>query len=273
MIKHTFKYLLGFVVLAFLAGCAMQPSIEIGGFSIVDKNHKSFDFEAFINEIAKYDIVIIGEEHDSMQQHLAQSRVIWALAERKNINVVYEMISTEKQATLDNAKARKDIISPISLPEAINWDKKWDYQHYKHPIEASFYSRAGLSAGNISREEIQILYDGAEPIKGVLSTTNEVRARLKSMIEKTHSMKDDEMLNKLVEIQQYKDRRMADVLVHSKVSSMLIAGKYHAYKQIGVPLHIMDFKTPKSVAVVIFVSARDIPKPEEYDFLWKFDKK
>ncbi|RDU66827.1 hypothetical protein CQA53_02970 [Helicobacter didelphidarum] len=50
---------------------------------VIANKQDTFNFDEFIKQIIQYDIVIIGEEHDNMQQYLTQAKIIQALAEQK----------------------------------------------------------------------------------------------------------------------------------------------------------------------------------------------
>lgn len=115
--------------------------------------------------------------------------------------------------------------------------------------QCSFYSRAKILGANLSRSEITSIYNGVQPLKGYVSTTNEVKNKFFDIISLSHKLnpqENKELLDKLVEIQQFKDRRMADVLVHHTNKVLLLAGSYHTSKKIGIPLHIQDFKVIKN---------------------------
>lgn len=66
-----------------------------------------------------------------------------------------------------------------------------------------------------------------------------------SLSHKLNPQENKELLDKLVEIQQFKDRRMADILVHHVNKILLLAGNYHTSKRVGISLHIQDFKSSK----------------------------
>lgn len=324
----------------FFAGCASVDTQSNKDKKIQTKNvpfvitknnntSQEISFESFINDLANYDIIVLGEQHDSLNQHKEQAVIIESLEQKRQINVVYEMISTDKQEVLNETKKNKTI-AKNRLSTALEWDKKWDYNMYKFPIEATFYSDAGLFGGNLSRDEINMFFSqNIAPITGIVSTTAIVKERLKDLIAAAHKTdknapENAEMLDILVEIQQYKDRRMADVLVHtsgsdyakfiessninaksskndnlettqdsknptlkqdskesiesieskeSNPASLLIAGQYHAFKTLGVPLHIIDFNKNKKVIVVILNTKGDEINPKEYDYLLTFESK
>ena len=79
-----------------------------------------------------------------------------------------------------------------------------------------------------------------------------MRKVIKDVIAITHKVKDEQMLEKMTEIQQFKDRRMADILAHCSGKAILLAGFFHTNKKIGVPLHLSDFATTKKISVIVF---------------------
>lgn len=100
--------------------------------------------------------------------------------------------------------------------------------------QCGFYSKSKILGANLSRSEITSIYNGAQPLKGYVSTTNEVKKQLFDIISLSHKLNPEEnkeLLDKLVEIQQFKDRRMADVLVHHVNKVLLLAGSYHTSKK------------------------------------------
>ena len=125
----------------------------------------------------------------------------------------------------------------------------------------------------MSKNEINTIFAGAEPIKGDVSTTKGVKDRIKEGIELSHGKMDDKTLAAFIQVQQYKDRRMADVINRANNSALLIAGSLHTFKDVGVPLHLIDFKTKKRVKVLILGSddyeqgAIDSTKA---DYIWNF---
>ena len=115
------------------------------------------------------------------------------------------------------------------------------------------------------------------PLNGSYSTAKKVKDSLFDIIKISHGFSDDdnETVSKMVEIQQFKDRRMADKLVHSSNLAILIAGRNHTDKTIGVPLHILDFNKNKkmiSVGLGYWQEEVDDKNQKEQDYLIKFYK-
>ncbi len=239
------------------------------------KDKQSVNFNDFIELLNTYDIILLGEKHDEKAHHWAQYTIIKTLSQKAELNVVFEMLSTDKQGKIDKAKMTKEQIKAGDLSKAIDWEKGWKYEDYQAIVELAFYGDMKLSAGNISREEIKTIYKGAQQLNGFVSTKDEVKEMIKNIIASAHKVdtnesKNLELLDKLVQIQQYKDRRMADILTQSKEKAVLIAGRYHADKRIGVPLHIQDYKSSKKVLVVAFSSDKKDLEFKEADYIWLF---
>ncbi|WP_169764281.1 ChaN family lipoprotein [Campylobacter mucosalis] len=231
---------------------------------IIDiKQNKQISFDELIKHINKAEILLLGEEHNNFNHAVARVAILENFITTQT-NVVLEMIDVSKQDLIN--KTPKTMPND-SLKNAINWDSKWDYRYYKTLVELAFYN-ANLKAGNLSKAEITTIYNGAMPLKGEISTTSEVKELIKQAILLHHNM-DSELADKLVSIQQYKDRRMADILQVSQDRAVLVAGNLHIFKNIGVPLHLIDFKNKKSVIVVALDNSDEIYLNNNLaDFVW-----
>lgn len=253
--------LLNFSVL-FFVGCAGIGEISPQNLentksqSVVTKleNNATMSFDEFANELKNIDILLVGELHKNKNHKAWEILLIKELAKSQKIDIAMEMISSDKQALIDKAYQNK--ILADDMPNAIKWDKKWPLSHYGE-IAKTAYKLGKLKGGNLSQSEINTIFAGAQPIKGEVSTTKKVKTAIRKGIELSHGKLDDYSANLFVEAQQYKDRRMADVLNKAQNKAMLIAGNFHTFKNIGVPLHLIDFKTNKKVKVLI-MSDKDL---------------
>lgn len=212
---------------------------------------QNLSFADFIFQIADTNILLLGEKHDEKSHHKAQLLIMQALdayfawqgGECKRFALVLEMLGSEAQSHIDEASKSKKQIQKENLKTALGWGK-WDYQQYKNIVEYAFYApNFEIIAGNLSHQEISTIYKGAEPIAGNVSTSAEVKERISKIISKSHKTNDATLLERLTQVQQYKDRRMADMLLKSGDFALLLAGNYHITKTFGIPLHIEDFLT------------------------------
>ena len=276
--QKAIKILLHPLAIALFCGCVSSDKITLNDLNTLKTDSKiirlrdraPLQFNEFINELSNVDVLVIGELHENKNHKAAEILLIETLATIKNLDVAFEMISSEKQPLIDKAYA--DTIPPENLLSAINWDKSWSVSHYGDIVKSA-YKSANLKAANLSKNEINTIFAGAEPIKGDVSTTKGVKDKIKEGIELSHGKMDDKTLAAFIQIQQYKDRRMADVLNRANNSALLIAGSLHTFKDVGVPLHLIDFKTKKRVKVLILGSddyeqgAIDSTKA---DYIWNF---
>lgn len=272
MKKYWINKILFFCILSIFYGCANLGeiskdtilNIQSKGEIINLKNKQSIKFQELIDQILKTDIILIGEIHDNFRHHLAKIAILQASL-NKNDSLALEMIDSKKQSKID---ALSKQISKENLKDAIGWDKKWKYKNYKEIVELAFYE-ANLKGANLAKDEIELIFRGAMPLNGVLSTTDNVKSQIAELIEQNHKMSDKNLLSLFVSVQQYKDRRMADVLLRQKGKAFLVAGNYHIYKNVGVPLHLKDFKNKKSVLSIVITNQND-PSIDfgVADFVW-----
>ncbi|ADU90991.1 ChaN family lipoprotein [Taylorella equigenitalis] len=259
-----------FVIIAtlFLSACTAVDtatnhvsSERTNELKVYDSNSKKYvEYQQFINELINSDIVLIGEIHTDNSHHQIERQLLVDISKHKKTSVVLEMGDVTKQSIWDRVKSQGTQVSTDQLPKFIEWDNKWDYSLYKSLVEEIFYSNMTPIAGNLSPSEIETIYNGAEPIYGTISTSDKVRNLIKTSLLETHQITDQSQANKLVEIQQYKDRRMADKLVKSKNLSVLIAGRLHTNKSVGVPLHIIEFDKTKKYKVIFLGDESDAPE-------------
>ncbi|ASM34399.1 chain X [Campylobacter sputorum subsp. bubulus] len=279
MLIRLMSYICIFILCVFIEGCAKKVEIlpsEFNDFKIVSlKNHEEITYDDFINRLLKYDIILLGEEHINTYHHIMQSKIIQDLSNNLNLDIALEMFSSSHQDILDEAKHNFENISKSMLKKSLMWDDKWQYSYYKTLMQTIFYlPNTNILGANLNKNEISTIYKGAMALMGNLSTKKEVKDKIGDFIKPTHDISDEDILNKLIKIQQYKDRRMADILVHSKNKIVLIAGRYHVNKLSGVPLHIMDYKSKKNFVSVGLgfenETIKDI-KNNEFDFMIFFN--
>lgn len=208
-------------MLVFFSACSKDLIIE-------SKTQNKLNFDELIQILKPYDIIIIGEKHDNYSHHEIEKRIIKALNQKRIIFL--EMLD-------ENDKL------------AQHWDKKM-YQGLLDEIDNLGFKKAHC---NLNKDEISIIMQGAKPINGYYSSTKEVLGKISKIISQTHQLNDKDLLYKLTQTQSYKDRRMADYLAHCKEKALLIAGNYHASKDIGIYQHLRDYKSKKSVIILLIV--------------------
>ncbi|EAL8915878.1 iron transporter [Campylobacter jejuni] len=278
-----FYIILGTLFIGFIfnACTVLQKSSQLQenkDFYILDTyTQKKISFEDMILALLKADVILLGEKHDEAKHKISQVMIFNALegnlsSQNINFDVALEMLASTEQNHLNESFKNKKTIKTNKLANALNWDKGWKWKDYEQFVNAVFYSRAKILGANLSRLEITSIYNGVQPLKGYISTTDRVKKQIFDIISLSHKLnpqENKELLYKLVEIQQFKDRRMADILVHHTNKVLLLAGNYHTSKKIGIPLHIQDFKSDKKVVVVNLNYGEIDLKDSDYVLVYK----
>lgn len=253
---------------------------------------QTISFHDFVKQLAEYDNVILGEYHDRVNQHILAIQLLDNLQKiRPQGSLLLEMLTVEQQdfvnQTQQNPPKNLD-----KLPKIINWQKSWDWQLYGDIVKHPFLYNYPLIATNLTKTEVKILMQGAEPIKGYQSTKPLIKQHIFNTIIKNHDMKadaldesDKRLVNNMVEIQQFRDRRMAEKILSAPKPTLLLAGNYHAQKNIGVPIHLQDLtqdladndpkKSSKTAVVMMLSNTAELGEIDttKADFAWVIAEK
>ena len=262
---------------------SQQPALEltnrlVANSQIIDlASKKTLTAEGFVQQLASQDYVILGEYHDSKAQH---QLAYWLLNElyqqRPQGSLLLEMLTLEQQPLVDKLAQNppKDL---KHLNESLQWQSGWDWDLYgaivQHPIKYGYE----LVATNLNKSEVKALMQSAEPLSGSASTSQQIKATIKDSIMANHhldSASDEEMamINRMVEIQQQRDRRMAEKMLSAPTPSLLLTGNFHAQKSVGVPIHLVDLQhsqsNKKQGVVVMMVDDIDELTTDDADYAW-----
>ncbi len=115
----------------------------------------------FLARLRGAEIILMGEQHDSVCDHLAQAAVLEFMAQTgMNPVLGLEMVSRDKQKTLDRFNAGE--ITLAELPAALNW--KTDFELYRPILEVAEKWRVPVQALNLPREVVQAARKQGEKI-------------------------------------------------------------------------------------------------------------
>ena len=95
-----------------------------------------------------------------------------------------------------------------------------------------------------------------------------MRLPLLAQIRESHcGMLPDDQLPAMLAVQQQRDRRMAERFRDAPLPAMLVAGSFHARRDLGVPVHLRDLGAEK-VQVLMLVEAGQAVTTREADYAW-----
>lgn len=113
--------------------------------------------EQLLDELARADVVCVGEEHDNPHSHWAELRILQGLIERRSmtgrqLGVGLEMVETTKQEVLD--RFVRGEIEADELESELDWKASWGwaYAYYRPQLELARDRGVQLVALNVPRE-------------------------------------------------------------------------------------------------------------------------
>lgn len=182
------------------------------------------------------------------------------------------MLTPSQQYLVDNVKKRysgSEYLRDERLMAALKWNTGWPWKWYGNIVKEGLSANYPLLAANIDREDISKAYKNPPVIDGVYSTAPQVRQLIQETIQTSHGNTLDKInYEKMMLIQQLRDRTMAERLLAAPTPALLIAGSFHATKVMGVPLHIADLAPDEKITVVIMAEEGSDITSVHADYLW-----
>lgn len=224
-----------------LSGHALNATVWKG-------DGRASSFGQLARDAAERRYVLIGENHDNADHHRVQAKLIDALvAAGRKPSVVFEMIPTSLQATLDAYLAKTDS-SAKGLGEAIGWEQRgWPaWETYQPIAEAAMQGGLPFLAGGLDRSRVMALgrtkigeIDAAE--KERLGLDREFPQPLLEdlllELEVGHcNLVPKGALQPMVTVQRARDGSMARAMLDAgSEGAILIAGNGHVRNDRAVP--------------------------------------
>lgn len=225
-----------------------------------------------VAKLSRAPIVIVGEEHTNVRHHQIEHWLLHNLNQsRAQGSVLMEMIDSDQQAAVDRLKAESltgATLSPTRAAEAMRWKSGWPWELYRDVVMTALKGPYPLLAANITRSQVTELYNNPDFPRGDLSSRSQVRESLSAIIYLMHDGQiSGEQVKAMVAIQQHRDRFMAEQVRKAPRPALLIAGGYHAAKDIGVPLHLADLNVEKPVVVMLTTEGTTLTA-KQADYVW-----
>ena len=264
-----------FIVSLWLVGCAATPvaptRVAPGIYDVVTGEQLSEDQFAGRLISAKY--VIVGESHDSPEDHALQLRVYDLMTTGRRVALGMEMFQRPFQEPLD-LYVRGEIDEATML-ERTEWKTRWGFETdlYRPLWERAREKGLPIIALNVRRELTKRV-----SAVGISGHTEEEQAQIvdldltredyRSWLEDIfagHGMKmDREKFDRFYEAQVLWDETMADSAVNALRQSpgdldsiLIIVGRGHAEFRWGIPSRI-ERRDPGQAVLVIVRAAEPI---------------
>lgn len=212
--------------------------------------------------------ILVGEKHDNPDHHALQRWLLQALqTARPQGSVVLEMLQPAQQPLIDKVQRQAQL--PSDLPEALDWQQGWDWQMYAPIVREALKGPGVLLAGDLSPEAMREAYRRQPVLSGVRSNAPQVKAALLEQVREGHcGLLPESQLPAMLVIQQQRDRYMAERLLAAPQPALLLAGAYHARKDLGVPLHLIDLQAQGDTRVLLLAEVGQKVEAGMADYVW-----
>ena len=249
-------------------------------------NQEFVSIEEFTSAIEESRYLILGEKHDNPDHHELQLAILNHLLDLNLVSLVaFEMMDSDSQERLDTLHSAKNQDSE-ALKEYLQWDEEgWEWLFYGPLIYSAYSSGVSIKASNLSNSRMMEIY-GLSELPPELDILDDItRRRLASDIDESHcGLLPESQFPSMIRVQQGRDYSMASSLSSGKdeLMKILIAGNYHARKDLGVPKYLMANDLRLAADSIVSVSFMEVnlneTEPNAYlemlgdmashDFLW-----
>lgn len=256
------------LLLVLLAGCqhAVAPA-PIGGEIRDLHSGEVLTAEQLVMRLAGPERLIIGEQHDNADHHAAQLWLLQALGEqRQQGSLLLEMLTPEQQPKV---AAARQMPASADVAKALDWQDGWDWTLYGPIVRFALSQPYPLLAANLDNIEIRAVYREPPALSGARSNAASVQNTLLEQINDSHcGLLPESQMPAMLAVQQQRDRRMAERLLAAPTPSILLAGAWHARKDAGVPLHVLDLGAAKAPTVLMLAEQGEAVTAAMADYVW-----
>jgi uncharacterized iron-regulated protein len=224
--------------------------------------------QALVERLATPSRLIVGEQHDNPDHHQLQLWLLQALGERRpQGSLLLEMLTPDQQPRVDDIRRASTL--PADLPGALNWQSGWDWNLYGPIVRFVLTQPYPLLAANLDNLEVRTVYAKPPTLNGRLSNAPSVKDELLAQINDSHcGLLPTSQMPAMLAVQQQRDRRMAERLLSAPTPSLLFAGAYHARKDVGVPIHVLDLGEPEAPTVLMLAEQGGEVTSAMADYVW-----
>lgn len=224
--------------------------------------------QELVARLAEPSRLIVGEQHDNRDHHQLQLWLLQELGERRpQGSLLLEMLTPDQQPRVDDV--RRASILPADLPDALNWQSGWDWNLYGPIVRFVLTQPYPLLAANLDNLEIRTVYAKPPTLSGSRSNAPSVKDELLEQINDSHcGLLPTAQMPAMLAVQQQRDRRMAERLLSAPTPALLFAGAYHARKDVGVPIHVLDLGESQAPTVLMLAEQGGEVTPAMADYVW-----
>ncbi|OPK10614.1 ChaN family lipoprotein [Pseudomonas sp. VI4.1] len=232
------------------------------------RNGRSLTPQELVAQLAKPSRLIVGEQHDNRDHHALQLWLLQSLGDqRPQGSLLLEMFTPDQQPHVD--EVRQASAPPADLPAALAWQEGWDWELYGPIVRFALSQPYPLLSANLTTAQVRAIYANPPILSGARSNASSVKDELLQQVRDSHcGLLPKTQMPAMLSVQQQRDRRMAERLLVAPEPSMLFAGAFHARKDVGVPIHLLDLGTPEAPTVLMLAQQGREITADMADYVW-----
>ena len=230
-------------------------------------------------DLAKRNVIFLGEEHDNTAGHKLQLQILQALHKlRPDLVVSMEQFERDTQGVLDDyLKGRID--EPAFLKQARPWSNY--RKHYRAIVEFAREKKLDVIASNVPRRIARVIAKGEEPPRADAMfcprTTTAPKDRYWELF--VDVMTSHGGTGKPKEMERYyksqccKDDAMAEAVTdyltrhpHRKPLIVHLCGKFHSDYGLGTAMRVLTRRPLLHIGVVTMEAVDDVSKVKNADW-------
>lgn len=259
--------------LIFLLGTLLGSDSAAEETPILDQSGKPVSLAALAEELARRDVVFLGEDHDNPTGHRLQLKIVEALhRHRPDLVLSLEMFERDTQHILDDY-----LMGRIDEKEFLAHSRPWSsYKTFYRPlVEFAKANKLNVIASNVPR---RIAADQAKGTKlshadrlfvprETSSPKDAYYERFLEVMSGHGGTQDDGAMERFYRSQCLKDDAMAEAITdclthkpHRRPLVVHLCGKFHSDYGQGTALRVLTRKPLLQIGVVTMEACEDIPK-------------
>ena len=243
---------------------ALPVAVVLAGAALASTARDDFEARALAQEMARRQVVLLGEVHDNAAQHAARAAALRELlAGGARPAIAFEQFDRERQADIDRARRETP---PAGRPlaehviERARPARGWDWNLYRPFVELALQYDLPIVAANLSRADAMRVATGS--FDAVFDEATRARFALDALppalLAAHEKAVDDGHCNRMpadalpsmARAQIARDLAMAEAIrPHFARGVVLLAGNGHVRTDIGVPYFLSEAERARAIAI------------------------
>lgn len=233
-------------------------------------------YSDMLGDLAKVDVIYLGERHTLMRHHDIQHRVVSDLiAQGRTVILGLEQLEDYQQPVVD--RYNRDEITYEELAEQTDWAARWNnYLDYRHIVEVVHEAGGTITALNARQEIIrQIARKGWDNLtqeertqlpKEIDTSDDQYRQHMNHTMRVMAHVKDaSDMLDRMFTAQVCRDEAMADNLFKAinssdgpNVIAVVLCGSGHVSHGSGIPSRLKRRSPQVEDRIIVLSGSGDV---------------